>query len=416
MEVASRIVVLNRGRKVADIATAADRQRPAGRLDHRRPPVDVRAERVTRTTERCAPAHVRRSELDRRRTTARRCGRLAGAVWWLPDGASTPGGVPDRHRRRLRHRPRRLRPAVLRARSRSSTGPGARPAPGCRCGPTPGESDWSEPVARRQRAAGPSPTGRPPGSASTSRTGRAKGAAPGVLAAHRRSTCRPAGETRLYVTALGLYEVFLNGARVGDDELTPGYTQYRAPGAVPVLRRHRPAPPGPQRPGRPARRRLVPRPGRACPGPPTSSAPTLALRLQLEVRDGDGWTSSAAPTRTGGPPPSHVTAADLIGGQREDRRLRRRRPARRRRSTTASWAPAVTRDVRRGDRAVDRPARSAGSRSSRPVAVRPRVDGRRVRRRPRPEHQRLGPAHRPRPGRHPAHPARTASGSTPTAT
>ncbi len=34
-------------------------------------------------------------------------------------------------------------------------------------------------------------------------------------------------ETRIYLTALGLYEAFLNGERIGDAELTPGYTQYR---------------------------------------------------------------------------------------------------------------------------------------------------------------------------------------------
>ena len=33
---------------------------------------------------------------------------------------------------------------------------------------------------------------------------------------------------RLYATAHGLYEVFLNGVRVGDAELTPGFTQYRS--------------------------------------------------------------------------------------------------------------------------------------------------------------------------------------------
>ena len=32
---------------------------------------------------------------------------------------------------------------------------------------------------------------------------------------------------RLYVTALGSYRMFLNGARVGDDVLTPGFTDYR---------------------------------------------------------------------------------------------------------------------------------------------------------------------------------------------
>ncbi len=32
---------------------------------------------------------------------------------------------------------------------------------------------------------------------------------------------------RLYATARGIYEVFVNGRRVGDAELTPGYTEYR---------------------------------------------------------------------------------------------------------------------------------------------------------------------------------------------
>src|SRR6185295_4356693 len=38
------------------------------------------------------------------------------------------------------------------------------------------------------------------------------------------ATDRPA---RLYATAHGLYELFLNGVRVGDFELTPGFTSYR---------------------------------------------------------------------------------------------------------------------------------------------------------------------------------------------
>jgi len=32
---------------------------------------------------------------------------------------------------------------------------------------------------------------------------------------------------RLYATAHGIYEAFVNGRRVGDAELTPGYTEYR---------------------------------------------------------------------------------------------------------------------------------------------------------------------------------------------
>lgn len=36
----------------------------------------------------------------------------------------------------------------------------------------------------------------------------------------------PAGQARLYVTAQGIYEFFINGIRVGDHELTPGFTSY----------------------------------------------------------------------------------------------------------------------------------------------------------------------------------------------
>ena len=36
----------------------------------------------------------------------------------------------------------------------------------------------------------------------------------------------PIAAARLYVTARGIYEVFLNGTRVGDDHYNPGLTQY----------------------------------------------------------------------------------------------------------------------------------------------------------------------------------------------
>jgi alpha-L-rhamnosidase len=37
----------------------------------------------------------------------------------------------------------------------------------------------------------------------------------------------PVRSARLYVTSLGYYQMFLNGKRVGDEELTPGWTDYR---------------------------------------------------------------------------------------------------------------------------------------------------------------------------------------------
>jgi alpha-L-rhamnosidase len=53
---------------------------------------------------------------------------------------------------------------------------------------------------------------------------------PGQRPAHLlrgRFRVEHAGTARLYITARGLYEAFVNGVRVGDAELTPGYTQYR---------------------------------------------------------------------------------------------------------------------------------------------------------------------------------------------
>ncbi|MFF7654765.1 alpha-L-rhamnosidase [Streptomyces sp. NPDC007983] len=38
---------------------------------------------------------------------------------------------------------------------------------------------------------------------------------------------KPVARARLYATALGLYEAHLNGVRVGHDQLTPGWTDYR---------------------------------------------------------------------------------------------------------------------------------------------------------------------------------------------
>jgi alpha-L-rhamnosidase len=39
---------------------------------------------------------------------------------------------------------------------------------------------------------------------------------------------RPVVAARIHITAHGLYEGFLNGVRIGDAELTPGFTQYDA--------------------------------------------------------------------------------------------------------------------------------------------------------------------------------------------
>ncbi len=40
------------------------------------------------------------------------------------------------------------------------------------------------------------------------------------------TTTKAIAQARLYVTALGLYEVRINGRKVGEDVLAPGWTEY----------------------------------------------------------------------------------------------------------------------------------------------------------------------------------------------
>lgn len=54
------------------------------------------------------------------------------------------------------------------------------------------------------------------------------GARPAYVLANTFDVNDPAASARLYATAHGIYETFLNGERIGDRELTPGYTSYWA--------------------------------------------------------------------------------------------------------------------------------------------------------------------------------------------
>jgi len=56
---------------------------------------------------------------------------------------------------------------------------------------------------------------------------RASWISPDSLVRAAFDVAQPISRARLYLTAHGVYEAFLNGERVGDAELTPGYTQYR---------------------------------------------------------------------------------------------------------------------------------------------------------------------------------------------
>lgn len=88
-----------------------------------------------------------------------------------------------------------------------------------------GESDWSEPAYWQ--------TGLAPDSWQASWIEPSEGtvAEPGDRPAHllrREFTLHEAPKhARVRVTAHGIYELFVNGVRVGEDELTPGFTAYR---------------------------------------------------------------------------------------------------------------------------------------------------------------------------------------------
>jgi alpha-L-rhamnosidase len=124
-----------------------------------------------------------------------------------------------------------------------------------------------------------------------------------------------APEARVYATAHGLYETFLNGQRVGDLELTPGFTSYEARLDVQTYD---------------VAGLLVPGEnvwtvvlsdgwyrGRNGFGQmPDSYGDTVAFLGQLHVGDTLVVTDERWQSSTGA-----ILAADLMAGQREDRRL-----------------------------------------------------------------------------------------------
>jgi alpha-L-rhamnosidase len=160
---------------------------------------------------------------------------------------------------------------------------------------------------------------------------------------------RPVARARLYATAHGLYEVFLGGTRVGDLELTPGFTQYGkrlqvqaydvtsllSAGAteVTVLLSD-----GWWR-GRVGMLRAFDQWGA-----------TTAFLAQFQVWYADGGTEVSGTGPSWQSRPSHLLAADLIEGQRTDLRLASRDGAGRDGSGT---------DTNGGDRGGWRPVRQA---------------------------------------------------------
>ena len=131
---------------------------------------------------------------------------------------------------------------------------------------------------------------------------------------------RPVASARLYATAHGLYEVFLGGVRVGDLELTPGFTQYDQRLQVQAYDVTELLPPGTTEitallsdgwwRGQVGLLRAADQWGGQ-----------TAFLAQLHVRYADGTTEVTGTGASWQSRPSPLLAADLIEGQRTDLRL-----------------------------------------------------------------------------------------------
>ena len=230
-----------------------------------------------------------------------------------------------------------------------------------------GWSPWSDALRDRGGTARARRLGRPSDHAARRRRGRSRQAPPPLLRRSFTLDASPAS-ARLYVTALGLHRVTLNGrpglrrpAGARLDRLPP-------PPAGGHLRRHRPAAPGRER----DRRRASATAGIAG-GSATSPAATgatygreVALIAQLEVRRADGSTTVVATDETGGRPPARSDRPTCTTGASID--LRERRPGWDAPGfDAAGWAPARVLEVERpAHRAAPGAARCGSSASCRP--------------------------------------------------
>ena len=171
---------------------------------------------------------------------------------------------------------------------------------------------------------------------------------------------------RAHVTALGVYELYVNGSRVGDVELSPGYTQYRERVQVQTYDVS-----ALLRPGRNVVAVLLAdgwfRGQVGMPRGADQFGTDLAVRVQLDASDDGCLTVLGGSDSTWRTSSSHVIAADLIGGQRDDLRLVDPRVH----DVTADVSAWPTSPVREVDVAIVRPIAPPVRRTEeiRPVSV-----------------------------------------------
>jgi alpha-L-rhamnosidase len=145
----------------------------------------------------------------------------------------------------------------------------------------------------------------------------AAGERPAALLRAEFDVDRPVVGARLHATAQGIYEAFLNGSRVGDAELTPGFTQYDARLQVQTVDVT-----GQVREGRNAIgvvladgwfRGSI---GITRAADQWGDRTALLLQLHLVHEDGSQTVVGTGPGWRSGP--GHVVAADLVAGEHVD--------------------------------------------------------------------------------------------------
>lgn len=167
---------------------------------------------------------------------------------------------------------------------------------------------------------------------------------------------RPLRIARLYATSLGVYEAWLNGTRVGDQHLAPGWTDYRRRVTYQVFDVTDQIRQGANTLG------AIVGPGWFCGRAGLfharayyGTAPALLAQLELTYADGtvERITSDASWQRADGP----ILASDMMDGESYDARHELAgwcEPG----STGTGWAPASLRpETRRLDAMVDEPVR-----------------------------------------------------------
>ena len=141
----------------------------------------------------------------------------------------------------------------------------------------------------------------------------------------------PVVRARLYATAHGIYELFLDGQRVGTDELTPGYTEYASRTQVQTYDVTALLAPG----SHVVEALLADGWYRGQVGMLNAHdqwGTETAFLAQLHLEHEDGTTTVVGTDETWRWATSHITETDLIEGQHEDRRLLADEPV---------WSPVV---------------------------------------------------------------------------